>query len=129
MVATPTQAREEIQGPRTVFESVARTATHNSGDIDNPIYRGLLVFIDVTAITASPSVVFTLQGRNHTGDYYTLLASAAVVGTGETVLRVYPGAPATANVSANDLVPRTWRILATHADADSITYSVAYEYF
>lgn len=107
------------------FESAARTATTNSGDLDNGQHRGLHVVIDVTAVSATPSVVFTIQGKDEvSGAYYTLLASAAITGTGTTVLRVYPGLTASANLVANDVLPKTWRVLATHADSDSITYSV-----
>ena len=123
-----TQLKEELQGPTTIFASAARTATHNSDDIHNLIYHGLLVFIDCTVDPAAASVVFTIQGKDHTGGYYTLLESAAVASESKQHLRVYPGASAVANVSATDLVPVEWRVLATHADGDSITYSVAYEY-
>lgn len=107
------------------FDSAARTATTNSGDLDNGQHRGLHLTINVTAITSTPSVVFTIQGKDEiSGSYYTILASAAITGTGTTVLRVYPGLTASANTVANDVLPKTWRVLATHADGDSITYSV-----
>jgi hypothetical protein len=109
----------------TVFSSAARTETVNSDDIENMNGRGLKLVIDVTATTASPSVVFTIQGKDTvSGKYYTILASAAITGTGTTVLTVYPGLTASANVVGNDILPRDWRVNATHADADSITYSV-----
>lgn len=109
----------------TVFASAARTATHNSADFVTPYTKGLHLVIDCTATSATPSVVFTLQGKDVTsGKYYTVLASAAITATGTTVLKVHPALTAAANSVANDLLPRTWRVLATHADADSITYSV-----
>lgn len=109
----------------TVFASAARTATTNGSDTVN--YNGsfLHVVIDVTAAADTPSVVFTIQGKDVvSGKYYTLLASAAITGTGTTVLRVGPGLTAAANLVASDILPRTWRVIATHADSDSITYSV-----
>lgn len=110
----------------TVFSSSARTATENSSVFTNEGYRGLHVVIDCTASSATPSVVFTIQGYSSLGDdYYTLLASAAITGTGTTVLKVYPGLTAAANTVASDVLPPQWRVIATHADADSITYSVA----
>lgn len=109
----------------TPFASAARTATGNSGDLYNGQHRGLHLVIDVTAIVSTPSVVFTIQGKDDlSGQYYTILASAAITGTGTTVLRVYPGLTASANVTANDALPLTWRVLATHGNANSITYSV-----
>ena len=109
----------------TVFASAARTATVNGSDNINEGGRGLHVVIDCTAAAATPSVVFTIQGKDEvSAKYYTLLASAAITGTGTTVLRVYPGLTAAANTVASDVLPRMWRVIATHADADSITYSV-----
>lgn len=109
----------------TVFASAARTATPTPFDGTNLNGRGLHLVIDCTAVTATPSVVFTIQGADVlSGKFYTILVSAAITGTGTTVLRVYPGLTASANVTASDILPRTWRVIATHGDADSITYSV-----
>jgi hypothetical protein len=110
----------------TLLSSAARTATTNSGDLLNEQHRGVHVVIDVTAAAATPSVVFTIQGKCPlSGQYYTILASAAVTGTGTTVLRVFPGATGAANTIANDQIPKHWRLLATAGDADSLTYSVS----
>lgn len=111
---------------QTVFASLARTATPTPVDNSNDGYRGVHLIINCSAVTSSPSVVFTIQGLNAiTGVGYTVLASAAIVGTGVTVLRVFPGATASANVTANDCLPSVWRVIATHGNSDSITYSVA----
>lgn len=108
-----------------VFASAARTASTNSADFENMNGRGLKLVIDVTAVGAAPSVVFTIQGKDPaSGKYYDLLASAAITATGTTVLTIFPDATVTANVSANDVLPRYWRVTAAHANADSITYSV-----
>lgn len=116
----------ESGGIITVFASAARTATEASADFVNADgYRGLHLIIDCTAVTATPSVVFTIQGFSGLGsDYYTILASAAITGTGTTVLRVFPAATAAANTVANDTLPSVWRVNAVHGDSDSITYSV-----
>lgn len=109
----------------TCLASAARTATTNSGDLSNFAARGVHVIVNVTAATATPSVVFTIEGKCPVSSaYYTLLTSAAITGTGTTLLSVYPGITAAANVSASQVLPRTWRVVATHGDADSITYSV-----
>lgn len=109
----------------TVFASAARTATPTPFDGVNYNGKGLHLVIDCTAIAASPSVVFTLQGLDAiSGKFYTILASAAIVGTGTTVLRVYPGLTVAANLVASDILPRNYRVIATHGDADSITYTV-----
>jgi len=110
----------------TVFASAARTATVSSATFNNGNYRGGQFVIDVTAITATPSVVFSIEAVDAlSGQVFSLLDSVAIVAVGTTVLRVYPGLTAAANLVANDLLPWQWRVTATHADADSITYSVA----
>ena len=106
------------------FASAARTATTNSGELLNDTGKGVVLNIDVTAASATPSVVFKIQGLVN-GNYNDILTSAAITGTGQTTWKVYPGITAAANVAVSDVLPRKWRLLATHADADSITYSVA----
>lgn len=108
-----------------VYASAARTATPDTVELEVGGHRGMHMVIDCTAATGSPSVVFTIQGVDRTsGKVYTILASAAITGTGTTVLRVGPGLTAAGNTIANDLLPPIVRILATHTGADSITYSV-----
>ena len=110
----------------TVLASAARTATVSSRDFDNIHHKGAHVVVDVTAVTATPSVVPSIEGKDPTsGKYYTLLTGAAITATGTTVLKIYPGIATVANGAASDVLPRVWRVTMTHADTDSITYSVA----
>lgn len=109
----------------TVLASAARTTTTNSSDLSNFNCRGAHIVIDATALAATPSVVFTVQGKDAvSGKYFTVLTSAAIVATGTTTLTVYPGITAAANVAVAMVLPRTWRVVATAGDADSLTYSV-----
>jgi hypothetical protein len=109
-----------------VLPSAARAATTTSDDFLNRNAKGLHLVIDVTAITATPSITVTIQGKDYlSGKYYTILASAAISTTGTTVLKVFPGSAVTSNLSANDMLPVNWRVSVTHGDADSITYSIA----
>lgn len=108
-----------------VTPSIARTATNNSTFACAT--EGGLFIIDVTAVTATPSVVFTIQGVEPiSGNVYTILASAAITATGTTVLRVHPSLTASANAIAKDILPMGINIAAVHADADSITYSIRF---
>lgn len=112
----------------TVLPSAARTATPtvDTFQVAGGEVRGLLLVIDCTAVAATPSVVFTLLGSDPiSGKTYSILASAAVTGVGTTVLRVHPELTAAANLIAKDVVPTFFTVTAVHADADSITYSVA----
>ena len=113
--------KEHIQ----VFESAARTATPTDANITVGSATGFFV-INVTAATATPSVVFAVNGVTKAGTEFNIITSAAITGTGTTVLRVFPGATAVANLAVNDMLPEALNISATHGDADSITYSVEF---
>lgn len=111
----------------TVLSSAARTAspTPTPASITDPGAKGCIVHVNATAKTATPSVVVAVEGYDPASDsWYTILASAAITDAGTTLLHVYPGVVAAANSRANFRLPRTWRVTATHADGDSLTYSV-----
>lgn len=119
-------ALEQSNDHVILAQSAARTATANFAAPRNLYHRGVTVVIDVTAAADTPSVVFTVQGRDPTsGKYYALLASAAVTEAGTTRLTVYPGITAATNAAASLPLPLEWRVNATAADADSLTYSVS----
>lgn len=102
--------------------------TVNSPDEANRTGRGLKLVIDITAITGTgPSLTVTIEGKCPiSGKYYTLLASAALSAVGTTVLTVYPGLVAAANVVANDILPRTFRVKAVVAGtAPSVDAKIA----
>lgn len=110
---------------KTLYASGARTTAQTGDDQTNLGALGLHLVIDITAVTGAPSLTFTLQGKDRTsGKYYTLLASAALVGVGTTVLRLYPALTAAANLVANDVLPECWRLNVAVGTADSVTYSV-----
>lgn len=110
---------------QVVIASAARTATH-SVTMLTPCLGGLFI-IDCTAAAATPSVVFTIAGVDPASDkVWTILESAAITGTGTTVLRIHPSLTAAANTIAKDVLPQALKITATHADSDSITYSMGF---
>ena len=110
---------------QTILASAARVATVSSATFINYNGKGLKLFIDATAITATPSVTFAIEAIDPISGIATaLLTSVAITAISHTVLTLYPGITVAANVSAADILPRSWRVTATHADADSITYSV-----
>jgi hypothetical protein len=118
-------SREIAKEYQSIFTSAARTATAESTIVCNR--SSGIFFINVTAVTATPSVVFTISGVDPISSAtYTILQSAAITGTGLTVLRICTHLAAAANTIAKDLLPQALKITATHADADSITYSVSY---
>ena len=109
-----------------MLPSAARTAATTSEVITNSDYRGCHIIIDVTVDPASASITPTIQGYDTvSGKYYTLLVGNAIAAVGTTVLRVYPGLTASANVTANDILPSKFRVSMAVADTDSMTYSVS----
>lgn len=106
----------------------AAAAGTSSADQANTSARGIKVVVDVTAITGTtPTLTVTLQGKDPiSGKYYTLLASAALSAVGTTVLTVYPGLTAAANLTANDVLPATWRVItAIGGTTPAVTATIA----
>ncbi len=110
----------------TAFASAARIATPTAKRFPTHGARELVVVIDVTAVTATPSVVFTIHGVDPvSAKTYVILASAAVATVSTVVLRVSAQLTASANLIAKDILPAMLEIAPVHGDADSITYTVA----
>lgn len=111
---------------KTLFESTARAvAQAYSITVEDPYAKAVHIIINVTSVTATPSVVPTIDGYDFTsGAWYNILTGNAITATGTTVLKISPEITASANASAKDILPREWRLQMTHADTDSITYSV-----
>lgn len=118
-----------------VLSSAARTATPDTFEFEvqgrGYEYKGgLHLIIDVTAIVTTPSITVTVYGVDRvSGQTYVILASAAitaVTGAGTPrVLKIGPGLVAAANLTANDILPPIFRVGVTHANGNSITYSVS----
>ncbi len=108
----------------TLLASAARTAAVNTDDVANARHKGVLVAIDFTAVTATPAVTFTIQGKDANGKYYDILASTAIATVSSYQMLVYPGATVAANVSASQPLPKYWRVKVTVGDTDSATYVV-----
>lgn len=113
-------------GHFTVYESAARTAAPvDTMEYEVAGYRGLVLVIDATAVTATPALTVSILGVDRaSGKTYTILASTAIATAVTTVLRVGPGLTAAANLVASDVLPPVIRISAAHGDSDSITYSI-----
>ena len=107
--------------------------TLNSADQDSPLRKdgysplGVKVVIDITAVGGAPTATFKIQGKDPlSGKYFDILTSAALAAAGTTVLTVYPGVAAAANVSANDVMPRIWRVnLVVAGTTPSVTATVS----
>lgn len=110
---------------KVVYASAARTATPTAVNINTGRAKELRIVIDATAITATPSVVCTVDGADSTsGKFFNIITSAAIVAVGTTVLTVALGVTPAANVAVSAPLPQIIRVTMTHGDADSITYTV-----
>jgi hypothetical protein len=108
-----------------LISAAGLTTNQQSADQTNYNGRGLKVIFDMTVV-GTGSVTVTIQGKDPvSGKYFTLLAGAAVVTNVTNVYTVYPGVAVAANVSASDVLPRTWRVITTANNANATTYTVA----
>lgn len=122
-----TESANPIGGSFSLLASASRTTTQTSADLDSGGCRGVLVTLDVTDVTALPSVTISINGKDKaSGKYYTLLAGAAVTTVSTNTYAVYPGITASANAAASMVVPDTFQIVVTANNANAGTYSVGY---
>ncbi len=104
--------------------SASRSTTQAGANQDGMEYRGIYVYVSITAI-GTGSITVAIQASTGAGQV-TILASAALVANGTTILRLFPGATPAANLTANDVLPARWRLLVTANNANPVTYSVDY---
>ena len=115
---------------QTLLASAARTATATSPTQTNYNHRGFVLSVDVTARAAATTLTPSLEIQAAGGDWKTIWTAAAAIDTanGSYVYLFYPGVIASGAalyVEELDLTfGRTWRVVITHNDANSITYEV-----
>lgn len=108
-----------------VYASAARTASPTAEIIATGDAPAVYFIVEVTAVTATPSVVFNFELHDpETDTDVTLLASAAVTGVSSNIYKISPALTASANLIAQEHVPQFVKVRPVHADADSITYQV-----
>lgn len=111
--------------PAGLLPLLARTATPTAYTMYARGATGIAVVINATAVTSTPSVVVTIDGYNAASGTWTNILTSAAIATISTVrLVIAPGIAASANVAINSVIPDTLRIVCTHGNANSITYSV-----
>lgn len=91
----------------------AAAANVTGQDTDCSTAKGAVIVVDITAIAAG-NVVITVEGKDEiSGKYYPILVSAALGAIATTVLHIYPGLVAAANLTVNDVLPTKFRVRAT----------------
>ena len=123
--AFDTFQRERSVDGISVAPSAARTVTTTFGTFINVNHRALHLIVDVTAIGAD-DLTIEIQGRQlfPPFSFYPLLTGLAITATGTTVFKIGIGFTPIANLTANDMIPAVWQVVATHSGADPITYSI-----
>ena len=110
---------------QTIFTSTARAATVVSAVFSAEEVINSTFIFDVTAVSATPSVVPTIEGKDQlSGSFYTVATGAAITATGTTTLQIGKDLEIVASEAASDFLPKEYRVTMTHADGDSITYTV-----
>lgn len=116
----------------TALASAARTATTSSADITNYNAVGIIIYLNITAIGATPTVTVEVQSKDSISGFYLRLAQFTALSPTGADQRIYGFVPGGGTDVAGNVewkpgrLPRTFRIAVAHGDADSITYSVGY---
>lgn len=105
----------------------AYTTSFTSRTFNSPFHDKAVATIRTTAITSTPSVVmkfqvFDVDGAGTWTDF--LLDAAITTASVTSTLQVGFGATDAANVATSLPLPRRWRIVVTHANANSISYKL-----
>ena len=117
----------------TLHASAAKTATFNGADFTNEGRRGIKLFLDITVKAGtSPTLNIKLQAKDAlSAKYFDLPGAAFAEKTTVTTaqLIVYPGVAETANESVSDVLPTTYRFVATIGGSagQSFTFSLGAE--
>jgi hypothetical protein len=127
---TPDAAADNDQ--ITVFSLAARTANANSGHATyghtNNTHRGVKLHVDIDSVTGTGTIDCKVQGRDPVSGTWVDItgASTGADTAGATELTIYPGIAETANVSVSDVIPRSWRVVATVVTGGTFSVGASY---
>jgi hypothetical protein len=111
-----------------LLTSAVRSATTNSAvqtNGINPAEKGVIIYVNVTAVPGVDTVTPKIQGQDAFGNFYDILVGTAISTTTTQILTVYPGIAVSANVSASTLLSCSWRVVMTHSAGSNFTYTVS----
>lgn len=125
-------AAQAVKTTGTALASAARTTTTQSADIDTTGFRGIVVFLNVTAASGTGGLTMRVRGRDPVSLSFANLVSdgSAITAVSIRSLQFGGGGGASSATSGGGLLggllPDTIRIEVSHGDASSYTYSVGY---
>ncbi len=118
-----------LQREVVLLASGARTATQTLGPYFNPDDTGdtcaIEIILDLTAFVTAASLTLSIEEWNPgAAAFRTVLAGVAITAIGVSRIRIGPSYGNTANVSQGDHLGTQYRVVVTHGNANSHTYSV-----
>ncbi len=112
----------------TLLASAARTSSTDSSAQTHNYIKGVTLVINITSVSGAASVTPKIQVLDSVSSQYADLAAfGAISSVGIFPIQLYPGIDAVSGIAVSKVLPRLWRFRMEHANADSITYSVAYQ--
>lgn len=132
ILGTLREVRVPVSG--TALASAARTTTTITTDIVCSGYRGIIVYLDVTAASGTGGLTLRLFGVNPITSTVATSASVTTAAT-TTGMRIYHFGPGVAAVNGASVawgaagvqLGAEFQIQVLHGDASSYTYAVHYE--
>jgi hypothetical protein len=120
--------RERSNANLTILPSAARTTTTNSADQTNHNGNRLTLVVNVSVV-GTGSITPSLQIKDSiSGNYATVWTAAAPITTATTATYYFADGASGGSfteVRAAGLSARDWRVVMTHNNANSITYSAS----
>jgi hypothetical protein len=126
-------ASAAVKTTGTGLASAARTATTQTADITTNGYRGIIVYLSVTAASGTGGLTLRIRGKDPVSTSYASLTqdSTARIVTGLWSMSFGAGSAAPSGAaltgsSSGFFLPDTIRLEVAHGDASSYTYSLGY---
>lgn len=115
---------------KSLLASGARTTTQTLGPYANPDNEGdietIEIVLSLTAFSTAASLTLSIEEANPTtGTFEQVIAATALTATGVKRLRIGTHTPNTANENQCGIVGNLYRVVVTHGNANSHTYSVS----
>jgi hypothetical protein len=122
----------KLNEPHEIISSAAYTTTQTSDEYNVPGMQGIIMFLDVTAESATPQLTISVEAKmpkSTTYEQVCAFTQLSLSGAAQYLLIAAPGLLA-ANVNGSNAeglacyIPPQFRVVVTAADSDSATYSL-----
>lgn len=115
---------------RNILPAATYAATETSRAFSNDGGVGLRLMVNVTAVAGSGVWAVKVQGQDPLSATWfdlTGAVTANITGAGLSTLVIWPDITAAANTKVSDVLPGTWRVVATLVSGTSVTGSISAE--